>query len=112
MEKKYLLEITVLEQFPDWAKTDLPAGVYLCTNTLYFYRGDKTFPYSYFPDPEIFRLFKDQTPAPEAGKKKIAFMTPGGMIEIDDLLKILVAARGNPDNLPGEILLPAKEESK
>jgi hypothetical protein len=101
------VEITVLNNAPDWYKTDLPVGIYFYDNTLYFYIGNNTYPFTYVVNSEILGILLDKD-QPVKEKTEISMRT----IAVDDLVKILVAARANPDNLPGQFLMKPEDETK
>lgn len=88
---KKQLAVTRIESIPDWSTCELPAGVYLNSGTLYFYKGDKSYPLAFYLEWMFENMLSDEAIASTAVAKSD--------ISVEDALRIIIASRANPDNL-------------
>ncbi|MFA6992884.1 MAG: hypothetical protein WC269_06490 [Candidatus Gracilibacteria bacterium] len=85
---KKFIEVTILDQIPDWNTTELPKGVYYNNQNLHFYNGDKLYPNQfYIQDP--LSVFAEKTTEPQAIQTTLS---------VKEVIDLVTAIRRDPNN--------------
>jgi hypothetical protein len=82
------IEVTMLDQTPDWNTTELPKGVYYNNQNLYFYNGDKMFPAGFFIQDPL-SVFAEKTTEPQAIQITLS---------VKEVIDLVTAIRRDPNS--------------